>query len=105
MQAVTTTQRMNEAIDDSMPYREPFFQRACGGALAELSQTLRFFAARTMRDKISDDTLAWYRRMYSDANGGWAHRRTLLRDAAARRGLVSDLDLVCARPLRILPQK
>ena len=49
---------MNEAIDDFMPYLEPFFQRACGGALAELpSQTLRFFAARRMRDKISDDTL------------------------------------------------
>ncbi len=75
-----------------MHYREPFFQRACGEALAELpSQTLRFFAARRMRDKISDDTLAWYRRMYSDANGGWAHTRTLLLDAAA---FCRDRDIV-----------
>ena len=44
-----------------MHYRQAFFQRAYGGALAEFpSQTLRFFAARRMRDKISDDTLTWY---------------------------------------------
>ena len=62
-------------------YREPFSPAVLRRALPELpNQTRRFFATRRMRDKISDDTLAWYRRMYSDANGGWAHTRTLLRD-------------------------
>ena len=78
------TQQMNEAIDDFMHYRETFFHRAFGPVLGGLqSQTLRFFAVRELRDKVSDDTLAWYRRMYSDENAGWAHTRT---HALARYG-------------------
>ena len=74
---------MNAAIHDLMHYREAFFRRSYGSVLDAIpSQTLRFFAARKLRDKISEETLAWYRRTYSDENQGWGHTRTLLRDIA-----------------------
>ena len=77
------TGAMNAAIHDLMHYREAFFRRSYGSVLDAIpSQTLRFFAARKLRDKISEETLAWYRRTYSDENQGWGHTRTLLRDIA-----------------------
>ena len=78
------TTAMNAAINDLMHYREGFFRRSYGSALDAIpSHTMRFFAARRLRDKISDETLAWYRRTYSDENQGWGHTQTLLRDLAA----------------------
>ena len=79
-----TTLQMNQAINDFMHYRESFLRREYGSALAGLpSQTLNFFAMRRLRDKVSLNTLAWYRRMYSAENEGWGQTQTLLRDMAA----------------------
>ena len=53
------TGAMNAAIHDLMHYREAFFRRSYGSVLDAIpSQTLRFFAARKLRDKISEETLA-----------------------------------------------
>jgi len=78
------TREMNKAINDFMHYRESFLLRGYGTALDGLpSHTLHFFAIRRLRDRISRDTLAWYRRMYSEQNEGWAYTQKLLRYMAS----------------------
>lgn len=79
----STTSAMNKAIDDFMHYRASFLRQAYGPLLDGLSsQILRFFATQKFRDRISHDTLAWYRRIYSDENQGWGYTQKILHDMA-----------------------